>query len=753
MSSTTKKKSSTKSSGKPQKKSPSKKSSGPAQQQEAPGGGDEGDTLSAEMMQQTRSMLEALISKPKLTDKLLSKPPFRFLHDVVSNVSANTGFLEGYFEGRELEPKSMDKHEKVDYLNKLIEAVKEASGEDLQVKPSKIVAGHEPDKTNELLQALATAASQYKQQNTQQGEDHTATEEQKAAEDDWTQLEQHQQAEPESVPMPQPKDSALAEGGEAKEPEAEEPSGQPPRRPQSRMSRQNSDRSSRHTGERERHRSSKKKQRQTNVFFAPEKYGVDGSHELTRELLGKIITRPKLTDKLLSKPPIRFLHDIVMNVQQNTGFANGLLSEEQKDSQNVKQKEEKIKFLTQLVDVVGIHLRTLVPANPAKIVAGLEPEKTNMLLQLLAIAAQSGAADEAVTSVCSGEHQKESYSGIGEGPVAAGVVDTEDNDEPSAGKTAEDNETFETPLPRESVKEQAEPAYRQEGRSEQRKRDAAPKSESKQEAASEEEEVVQPSNSRSTSNRPQTARKRPPKSNKDSGSVSSGGPSSRQGSADLRRKDGEMPAGVMAEGTDDSDSDEDRESEFADLNNKKVSDDAMAAAGKGKHTRDILQTQSKYETKKKGNDASESKHDGEGGIRFGKIKAKKEGSGFSVQDIEKLREAIQKLCQSTNPLGKSLDYVRDDLDDMRMELNQWRSEYEEYFAKLQQERKETEEEVIPYKSQLQSEEQKCEEVRHKITGMKTTIAKNEARIRELLEMVVTKGGNHKGERHHQRQHQ
>lgn len=74
-------------------------------------------------------------------------------------------------------------------------------------------------------------------------------------------------------------------------------------------------------------------------------------------------------------------------------------------------------------------------------------------------------------------------------------------------------------------------------------------------------------------------------------------------------------------------------------------------------------------------------------------------------------------------------------------------------AKLQQERKETEEEVIPYKSQLQSEEQKCEEVRHKITGMKTTIAKNEQRIRELLEMVVTKGGQQKGDRQHQRQHQ
>lgn len=66
-------------------------------------------------------------------------------------------------------------------------------------------------------------------------------------------------------------------------------------------------------------------------------------------------------------------------VQEATGFANGLYSEEQKDSANVKQKDDKLKFLTQLVDVVGIHLRTKVPADPTKIVAG----KCHVLYQLI----------------------------------------------------------------------------------------------------------------------------------------------------------------------------------------------------------------------------------------------------------------------------------------------------------------------------------------------------------------------------------
>ncbi|KYN18462.1 TRAF3-interacting protein 1 [Trachymyrmex cornetzi] len=116
------------------------------------------DEVRPEVIKKTQNLLGKYFKKPPLTEKLLRKPPFRFLHDIITAVIKETSFLEGLFSEEELNSDNIkDKEAKLAFLTKLIDVVKLISGANLMVRASKIISGQEPTKTNELLQAIGKA--------------------------------------------------------------------------------------------------------------------------------------------------------------------------------------------------------------------------------------------------------------------------------------------------------------------------------------------------------------------------------------------------------------------------------------------------------------------------------------------------------------------------------------------------------------------------------------------------------------------
>lgn len=102
--------------------------------------------------------------------------------------------------------------------------------------------------------------------------------------------------------------------------------------------------------------------------------------------------------QILLKPPFRFLHDCVLEVNRVTGVFSGVFEERQLDYSLFQDKQSKGIFLQRLLEYLKNKLPgTLVDIAIGKILAGLEPEKTNKLLVALYEASQLGK-DPPITS-------------------------------------------------------------------------------------------------------------------------------------------------------------------------------------------------------------------------------------------------------------------------------------------------------------------------------------------------------------------
>ena len=80
------------------------------------------------------------------------------------------------------------------------------------------------------------------------------------------------------------------------------------------------------------------------------------------------------------KPPFRYLHDIFVATILSTGFGNGIYSEAEMDTKANHDKDAKINILAKMITITEMVVGEKIDVKPSKIVAGLEPDRTNYLL-------------------------------------------------------------------------------------------------------------------------------------------------------------------------------------------------------------------------------------------------------------------------------------------------------------------------------------------------------------------------------------
>lgn len=693
-----------------------------------------------EEIARTQEILQPLIERPQLKEKFLTKPPFRFLHDIVTSLIRSTGFPQGLYVGDELDSGNFkDKEAKLGFLSKLIRCVGICLGRPIDVREGKIVAGLEPEKTNRLLQCLAQAAKD-------DSIDRNEAIRKALAGDEPSEVPRTK----EEFSKPPPIQADFGSRRPSVEDDADEkpqrapPSARPTasRGGQRSASRRGSrdDTKAAEDGD-EQKETERQKASEAGVVVAPDAgrldahiEACDGSIEHTRLLLEPLLVnkKPKLSDKLLNKPPFRFLHDLIMEVMRSTGFGRGLYDNSPlSDSSNVVDKDSKITFLNMIIKLVGTQLNTVVEARPQKIVSGLEAENTNRFLQLLAVAAihlpdSSSNVKYVLESLFADRDQDPQ-------PDEAGRDAPRSTDPSSDSRSAEVRRPSiddETDVPDVAAAKDDEPPRTMMMSSSSGGAADSKNTTDYSKIGLSPEDFAEQEVKRST--RPVTAHRRPPKF-KEKGDDEA--KESKEQVVDNKTK-------IIVDGTEDED-DEDDELDLHE--NDAAIAEALKAEAKTKLAKEIQEEELDRLAKKKAQKQQETKSsdgDGGGGIRFGKIdkaaaKKHKDFAAAAETDVPGLQLAVQELCRSTNPLGKCMDYVREDLSAMNRELEKWRDDYREQLCAMDEEEKASRDELKPLRAKLVELDELIELEREQTRKVKNRITKQEERINFLLNATCT----------------
>ncbi|KFP01782.1 TRAF3-interacting protein 1, partial [Calypte anna] len=103
-----------------------------------------------------------------------------------------------------------------------------------------------------------------------------------------------------------------------------------------------------------------------------------------------------------------------------------------------------------------------------------------------------------------------------------------------------------------------------------------------------------------------------------------------------------------------------------------------------------------------------------------------------AKEIEKFQVSIQTLCRSALSLGRIMDYIQEDMDAMKNELQMWRQENRQHAETLQKEQSITDSAVEPLKAELAELEQLIKDQQDKNCAVKANILKNEDKIQRMV---------------------
>ena len=203
-------------------------------------------------------------------------------------------------------------------------------------------------------------------------------------------------------------------------------------------------------------------------------------------------------------------------------------------------------------------------------------------------------------------------------------------------------------------------------------------------------------------------------------------------------------ANIIMDGDESSSSEEDDglgSPKEKDKEGRKVGD----AKRRGKLVQDILADEKEGEGgggEKKSKKSKKSKKDKkkrekeEKGIKLSRKLGGKSANRHVDVNIEELRVAVQRICQSTNPLSKCMDFVNNDLERMDTELDLWKEEYVRFSSALEEEERKTDEILKPLKAQISKLGEETAAIIKEIQAQKAEIYRADGKIMEMMHFIV-----------------